>query len=314
MTTQARKIFNMVLAIVVAAGAWAFVVINYKPMTEVSYSEVPISYTGLVTLANRGYAVSGANHDTIQVRLQQKRVDTGRISADDILVTADVSGLSTGENTVALELTPPEGTIVVDASYRNVTLNIESATSEEMEISVEYPEGADEDAEPIITDMSVTSASVIATEDKLEEIDRVAAVLDPESLGSKARHFTIELAALDKEGNRVHNVFIDPENVSLRAAAGYVRTVRLDVPVKDDSDDSYERRTIAPESITIKGSKEVVDEIASIKTVETDITYVYEDSEIPLEYELPEGIYLANEQDMQKLAVKVTEKKTEEDE
>ena len=304
----------MVLALVVAAGAWAFVVINYKPMTEVNYSEVPITYTGLVTLANRGYAVSGANHDTIQVRLQQKRVDTGRIASEDILVTADVSGLSTGENTVALEVTAPEGTQVIDASYRNVTLDIESATSETMEISVEYPEGTDNDAEPVISDMSVTDASVIATEEKLEQIDRVAAVIDPDSLGKKARHFTIELAALDKEGNEVHNVFIDPETVSLRAASGYTRTVRLDVPVKDESDDNYERRTIAPNTITIKGSREVVDEITYIRAVETDVTYVYEDSEIPLEYELPDGIYLAMDQEEQFLKVTVSEKKTDEEE
>lgn len=314
MTTQARKIFNMVLAIVVAAGAWAFVVINYKPMTEVSYSDVPITYTGLVTLANRGYAVSGANYDTIQVRLQQKRVDTGRISPEDILVTADVSGLSTGENTVSLEVTPPEGTIIVDASHRNVTLDIESAVSENMEISVEYPPGAEEDAEPVISDISVTDASVIATEEKLGEIDRIAAVLDPDSLGDKARHFTIELAALDEEGNEVPNVFIDPENVSLRAAAGYTRTVKLEVPVKDESDDGYERKTVAPDTIVIKGNREVVDEITSIKAKEIDVTYYYEDSEIPVEYELPEGIHLAKDQAEQFLRVTVSEKKTDENE
>ena len=150
MTDQGRKIINIILAVLVATGAWFFVVYNYDPMTNARYSGVPITYTGLDTLANRGYAVAEANYKNVEVTLQQRRIDTANISAEDISVTADVSGLSTGENTVALRVSGPEGTQVIDSSVKNVTVNIDSAMSQDIPISVEYSGEPAEDVIPIV--------------------------------------------------------------------------------------------------------------------------------------------------------------------
>ena len=312
MTDQGRRVINIILSLLVATGAWFFVVYNYDPMTNERYTGVPITYTGLDTLANRGYAVSEANYKNVEVTLQQRRVDTANISAEDISVTADVSGLSTGENTVALRVAGPEGTQVVDSSVKSVTVEIASAASVDMPISVEYSEEVEEDAIPLIENMSVETATVIATEEKLAEIDRVAAVIDPEDLDEQFKAMTLEVAALDSEGNKVINVIVYPETVSFRAAAGYNKEVRLVVPVKDDSDDSYERTYTAPATVVIKGKKSTVDNFTGITANEIDISNYYEDSEIPIEYDLPEGVSIADEQKPQVLKLKVVEKEEEE--
>ena len=197
MTDKERKVINIILSLLVATAAWFFVVYNYDPMTSVRYSGVPITYTGLDTLANRGYAVAEANYKNVEVTLQQRRVDTANISSEDISVTADVSGLSTGENTVALRVVGPEGTQVRDSSVKNVTVEIDSAASVEIPISVEYSEQDEENAVPLIENMSVETATVIATEERLAEIDRVAAVIDPEDLDEQFKAMTLEIAALD---------------------------------------------------------------------------------------------------------------------
>ena len=313
MTDRGRKIFNIVLALLVSMAAWVFVVYNYDPMTKEEYTGIPITYTGLENLANRGYAVATANHETVDVTLEQKRIDTGSISKDDISVTADVSGLASGENTVVLHVTGPEGTQVSEVSLKAITIDIESADSMDMDISVEYPASAPENAEPIVEDMSYTTATVIATEDRMANVDRVAAVIDPDDLNDKLRPLTVELVALDKDGNRVLNVVVYPETVSFKAAAGYTKEVRLIVPVTDDSDDSYERTYTAPETIVIKGSKDLINKTGSITAGEVFISQYYEDTEVELTYELPEGIYLAKGSEGLTLQVTVTEKDQEED-
>ena len=313
MTEQGRKIFNIILALLVSTGAWFFVVYNYDPMTTERYTGVPITYTGLDTLANRGYAVSEANYKNVEVTLQQRRIDTANISSEDISVTADVSGLATGENTVPLRVTGPEGTQVRDVSVKNVVIDIESATNVEMPISVEYDEKPEEDAVPLVENMSVSTATVVATEKKLAEIDRVAAVIDPEDLDDQFRAFTIELAALDKDGNRVINVVVYPETVSFRAAAGHIREVGLEVPVKDESDDSYDRTYTAPDTILIQGKESAVNSMTGITANEIDITYYYEDSEIPIEYELPEDMFIVDGQDEPVLKLKVVKREEEEE-
>ena len=313
MTENGRKMFNIILALLVSIGAWFFVVYNYDPMTNARYSGVPITYTGLDTLANRGYAVAEANYKNVEVTLQQRRIDTATITSEDISVTADVSGLSTGENTVALRVTGPEGTQVIDSSVKSVTVNIDSATSQEIPISVEYAGDHDEDAVPLVENKSVELATVVATEEELANIDRVAAVINPEDLDEQFKAMTLEIVALDKEGNKVINVVVYPETVSFRAAAGYTKEVRLVVPVKDGTGDSYERTYTVPETVVIQGRKSTIDAFTGITANEINIANYYEDSEIPIELDLPEGVYVADGQDELLLTLKVVEKEEEEE-
>lgn len=314
MTDNGRKMFNIILALLVSTAAWFFVVYNYDPMTNARYSGVPITYTGLDTLANRGYAVAEANYKNIEVTLEQRRIDTANISSEDISVTADVSGLSTGENTVALRVSGPEGTQVLDTSIKSVTVNIDSATSQEIPISVEYAGDHDEDAVPLVENMSVATATVVATEEELANIDRVAAVIDPEDLDEQFKAMTLEIAALDKEGEEVINVVVYPETVSFRAAAGHTKEVRLVVPVKDESEDSYERTYTVPETVVIKGKKSTIDSFSGITANEINIANYYEDSEIPIEFDFPEGVFLVDgQEDQMVLKLKVVEKEEEEE-
>ena len=314
MTDNGRKMFNIILALLVSTAAWFFVVYNYDPMTNARYSGVPITYTGLDTLANRGYAVAEANYKNIEVTLEQRRIDTANISSEDISVTADVSGLSTGENTVALRVSGPEGTQVLDTSVKSVTVNIDSATSQEIPISVEYAGNHDEDAVPLVENMSVATATVVATEEELANIDRVAAVIDPEDLDEQFKAMTLEIAALDKEGEEVINVVVYPETVSFRAAAGHTKEVRLVVPVKDESEDSYERTYTVPETVVIKGRKSTIDSFSGITANEINIANYYEDSEIPIEFDFPEGVFLVDgQEDQMVLKLKVVEKEEEEE-
>lgn len=313
MTNDGRKVVNIVLAIVVATAAWFFVVYNYDPMTNVRYAGVPITYTGLDTLANRGYAVADPSHKNVEVTLQQRRIDTANISAEDISVTADVSGLSTGENTVALRVTGPEGTTVSDVSIKTVTIDIASATTEEIPISVEYSEEVDENAVPLVENMSVNYATVVATEEKLAEIDRVAALIEPDDIDEQFKAMTLEIIPLDKDGNKVLNVVVYPETVSFRAAAGYTKEVRLLVPVNEGKGDSYERTYTVPETIVIMGKKSAVDLFTGITAEEIDISNYYEDSEIPIEFDLPEGLSIVNGDEKLLLKLKVVEKVEEEE-
>ena len=135
-------------------------------------------------------------------------------------------------------------------------------------------------------------------------------------IGEEAREqfkaMTLEIAPLDREGNKVINVLVYPETVSFRAAAGYTKEVRLVVPVKDESEDSYERTYTTPETVVIKGKRSTIDSFSGITANEIDIAYYYEDSEIPIEFDFPEGVSIADGQDQLLLKLKVVEKKQKE--
>ena len=136
--------------------------------------------------------------------------------------------------------------------------------------------------------------------------------IGPEDLSEQFKAMTLEIAPLDREGNKVINVLVYPETVSFRAAAGYTKEVRLVVPVKDESEDSYERTYTTPETVVIKGKRSTIDSFSGITANEIDIAYYYEDSEIPIEFDFPEGVSIADGQDQLLLKLKVVEKKQKE--
>ena len=141
----------------------------------------------------------------------------------------------------------------------------------------------------------------------------MAAVINPDAVDEQYRAMTLEVAALDREGNRVINVVIYPETVSFRVAAGSTKEVRLVVPVKDESDDSYERTYTVPDTIVIKGKKSTIDTFTGITANEIDLANYYEDGEIPVEFDLPEGVTIYEEQEPCMLELKVVEKEEEEE-
>jgi YbbR domain-containing protein len=282
-------------------------------MTEITYKSVPISFSGEDVLAERGYAVSNINSDAIDVSLNQKRISTNNITADDISVNADVSNAVIGENGISLDINGPDGTTVTKAQHRAVTVVVEDAETADMGITVRYKDSEDETLEPLVTEMSEELARVAAAESVIGSIDSVAALLSVNDVAERSRSFTVKLAALDKEGEEVPHVQIYPSEVTFKAAAGTKKEVDLNVRTIDDDDSTYERTCRAPETITIKGPEEQVRHLNNISTKEIDLRYIYLDTEVPLEYELPEGIMIADE-DLNKVAwVTVKEKETQEE-
>ncbi len=76
--------------------------------------------------------------------------------------------------------------------------------------------------------------------------------------------------------------------------------------MKNKDDSEYERKYEAPETIIIKGSKKDIDSVLEIKASEIDISGLTENTEIELQYDLPDNIYLASRSRGKKLKVTVT--------
>ena len=314
MNNSTQRIINIIMAVVVSVGAWLFVVYNYYPMTDVRYSEVPLGFDGEEELADRGLAVSDASVDSISVTLNQKRVDINKYSASDISAFLNVSNCVAGDNKVSLNVTGPKDTTVVSYDNEAIDVKVDRTDSTYMEIDVIYGEGAAENAVPIASDLSRGEAMVTCAAGRLSDVKRIAAVLDVDEVGENTKSFTATLVALDKNGDVVPHTVISPNEISLDASAGVKKTVDLEVIVKNKASEDYERKYSAPDKVTIKGAKDVLNKISTVKTEEIDISYTYENGELPIYCILPEGAYLMDDPEKLVLKYTVSKKATEENE
>lgn len=314
MTTDGRKIVNMIIAIVVSIVAWVFVVYNFRPMTQVRHSDVEVVFTGEETLAERGLAISETALEELDVVLRQNRTEARTIKSEDIKITADVSECAAGDNQVQLQVRGPEGTTVVSSERSSISVSVERSRTDSAPVELMYSGDPEEGAEPIAFDMGVIEAEVSCTADRLGRIDKVAALLPYDEVGKAVKSFTCDLVAVDRSGNILPHVIVQPDEMSLDAAAGFTKEVPLNVKVNTRRDDDYTRKYSAPDTVVIKGSKEAIDKVDSIDTAEIDLRYTYESGEVEPEYILPEGIYLANASKGQTVKVTVSENKKTDDE
>ena len=311
MTESGNRIFNIVLALLISVAAWTYVVYNFYPMTDVKYRDIPIEFVGEDDLASRGYGIVESSRDSINVTLNQKRIETGKISADDITVTADVSDAIEGDNGISLTISGPDGTQVVETDARSVSVDVEKADSRTVDVVVAYSSSNELGTEPLVTDLSSETATIVGAGSEVGSVDKVVAYLDFSEVSENVRNFTRPLVAIDENGEIIPHMVIYPEEVKFNAKAGYTKTVDLVVNVTDNSDDGYERTYTAPETIVIKGEMSDITAVDRITTVEINISYIYEDTELDLSYALPDGVTIANESLGGKLAIKVAEKKEE---
>lgn len=319
MSDNVRKIFNIIIAILVSIGAWTYVVYNNDPTTEVKYKDIPITFVGEDALANRDLGVSSISTELIDVTLKQRRVDTNQITAEDIDVIADVSDAAEGENGISLQISGPDGTQVAQAERRSISIEVEEAETIESQIYVEYD---DELAgyEPIATNLTSTVARVIGAKSEIARVDRVAAIISYDDTNNRVWSFTTGLSALDKDGDVIEHLVIYPGEVNFKAFAGITKEVPLKVVTnekksgssdEDDEGDGYERTYSAPDTIVIKGPESLLENIDSVSTETIDIQNMYEDQEVELTYQLPDGIYPAYSSENLVMKVKVTRKETD---
>lgn len=302
------KGLSVIIALLISITSWIYVVYNYDPMTRVTYQNVPITFIGEDTLADKGYALSDVSTESIFVTLNQKRIESTKIDADDITVVADVSNAVEGKNGISLGIVGPEGTQLVDSEVRTISVTVEQAERVEVGIDVMYLDDSVINVEPIATNLTSTKATVIGATSSVKTVEKAVAYIGYSDTAEGAGVYTRNLVAVDSHGNEVQHMVIYPGSVNFSAEHGVVKTVDLILNTVDNSDDNYERTVDAPDTIAVKGSSSAVEALSKVETIEADISYIYEDSDIELQFDLPEGVYLANTSREVKMHVKVTEK------
>ena len=246
-------------------------------------------FEGEAALANSDLGISQVSDETVDVTLSQPRVKTNEISEEDIRVIADVSEAIEGENGISLSISGPEGTQVMETSRKSISVEVEASDSVEKDIIIEYSDTTG-GFEPVTYATTSTSATAIGAQSEVARIYKIASLLKPDDTADNPRNITSSLVALDHDGDVVKHVVIYPDEINFYAYTGVTKRVKLVVDV-EEPDDNFTRKWTAPNDIVIK----------------------YEDTAVDLEFDLPEGVYLANASLGKTMWVKVTEKEETDD-
>ena len=305
-----NKKFNIVLSLLIAIGIWAYVIGETNPADTKTFRDIPITLINGHILDESGLAVRDVSVETVNVSLTGSRADINKIDEEDIAASVDLSDAAMGENHLRVDIRIPDSAELEDKSVNKVTVTVERKVSKEFDIRPEYAGNFTSEQEPITVEMNHETVTVTGAESLVDKVDHVCAKVSGE-VTKKMKTINSELTPVDKNNQRIDRLKLSSSSVQITAQLAVLKTVKLEVPVEDRSNDAFEKKVSVPKTITVKGCSRDVDAVSTITAEPVDITEIENNAELEIVPVLPEGVQISDKS-KGTLVAKITVTKLEE--
>jgi len=253
---------SIILALLLALTVWIVASLEENPFQEADLpTPVEIDVKGLAP----GLIITNDYPQAARVRVRAQQETWRSISAEDVLVTADLSGLGPGSHQV--ELIPQINTnapaAVVSMNPRHVRFELEERDQREMPVQVQI------EGQPAIgysvgnKQITPSLVTVEGPESKVERISEVRARISVEAQRDDIQT-TADLVPLDANGDIVTEVVLNPSQVTLdipiKQEAGF-RDISIIVRRLGNPPPGYYVSSIVvnPQIITVRGDAAVIE-------------------------------------------------------
>ena len=294
------------LAFIFAFMLWLLVVNIDDPVDTKTFDDIPVSieYTEVVTQDQRSYQVLDGT-DTVSVTVSATRSVLEKISAENIVATADMRELYL-ESQIPIEITIPGYEFeTATASPRNVQVKIEQNKSDTFPITVTTT-GTVRDGYVLgNVQADPERVTVNGPESVIDQISKVVAEVNVSGLSSDSSIDAV-LTYYDEDNNEISadQLANNLGTTGVKVNVTLYHTARIPVTV-DTSEvtaaDGYSisEVTWTPEEIQLAGEEEVLDALEEIRIPADaiDITSISQRTEktVDITPYLPEGTRLVDE-------------------
>ncbi len=294
------------LAFIFAFMLWLLVVNIDDPVSSRTFDNisVTIEYSEVVTQDQRSYQVLDGT-DTISVSVSATRSVLEKISAENIVATADMRELYL-ESQIPIEITIPGYEFEsATANPRNVQVQIEQNKSDTFPITVTTT-GTVRDGYVLGTvQADPERVTVNGPESVIDQISKVVAEVDVSGLSEDSSIDTV-LTYYDEDNNEISEEQLANNlgTTGVKVNVTLYHTVRVPVTVDTSEVTAADGYTISevswtPEEIQLAGEEEVLEDLEEIRIPADaiDITSISRRTEQTVDVTpyLPEGISLVDE-------------------
>ncbi|MDR0931000.1 MAG: hypothetical protein LBM38_04590 [Clostridiales bacterium] len=287
-----RNIGLKLLSLLLAIFFWYYVVAFLNPQTEATIYNVPIVVSNYSMLTEHSLVVSNSIDDSdksMNITIRGPRSMVKRANNKNISVIADLSNyLSVGTHVIPLNIQLPSADLsVVKQTVDNFSVNIDTLATKKFPVLVVQEGKMPADYVLYSHAPSVGEVTISGAQNTLLTIDRVEV---PINLTGATASFTQTNGYKLLSGNDVEitnvELNISPEQVSVTAEVYYAKTV----PVQINATNADGKTIDCPDEVTLFGTKDVLDNISSVATVEFNVSYIKRRVLTEIKLDLPAGV------------------------
>ncbi len=291
-----QKVFQLILAIVVAMVLWLYVINVENPTGTARLGDLPIQLQGEEVLTENGLMVTDLSKDTVTIRLSGKKKTLMKISRKNVTLTLDVSSVTgPGDWTLTSRLNYPANvnTDNVTISHYDdlkVTVTVKPQTTKTIPVRGEFMGSEAEGYRTGRVTVSPDTLTLTGPEDTLGKISYALAQVEEEELSST---LTVQspFILMTEEGlpADVANVTTDVSAVEVTVPVRKVAQVPLTVDLIDGGGATGDDVTciITPETVTLVAEQEDEELPAYISLGEIDLSDVFDGASYYLPIKIP---------------------------
>ncbi len=289
------KILDIIVSVVIGVAIWAYVVGVKDPVTTATVRLVPVQLTNVSEMEKSNLAIAGSGEYTVDVVVGGARSVVNDAKVEDLIATADVSGLHVGQNYITVEVEAPSNMTVNEIRTQKIQVYVDNAVSVEKELKIftaNLPEGQELGS----IEAQVDTILVNGAQSLVNNVVDVQATIDAsDRVVDEALTENISLIPVDADGNKVVGVKLSQDSITIKSSLYNTKEVALNIPLEGEfAEDVVVRSEIIPASVVIKGPSEILADIWQIDARAIDKSVVTETCSIPLELNLPDGIEAAH--------------------
>ena len=263
-------VLRFVTALLLAIVTWGWVIQATDPIETTKYTEVEINSpefdNGLVMITNLPRAsitVSGPQSEVAKINraLLSLRLDSSTVTAP-------------GEYRLPLIVDAPDTSNRITVEPVFVQVQVDEVSSRV--IPIEIQESSTENATRVVNNIS-TNVSQVTVSGPASALERVDKVVLPVTIDTQVSSFSEVFTpyAVDANGQRVSEVTVLPAQVTTRVelqSRGKVLSVIPEITGQPAEGYTSQQRNVLPNSITVEGPEDVLDDLLFVHTEPVDIS------------------------------------------
>lgn len=274
------KIISLLSALVL----WIYVMAVVDPDDTKLFEDVPVAVTNIDELSDNDLIVYPESDLVADIYITGRLSDLQKITAEDIHIYGTINNPMEGNNKLALK-----ANITKQVSYEFksdfIVVRLEKLIHEKKEIRSDITGRYKDDVDTIILDAD--SVNISGPRILIDQVKYIKASVSIDSNDKGNLTQRVKLVPVNNLGKEVKGVNLDIKSVNAEIRLLEEKEVPINLQVEDTSVDisNYE---VTPQTVTIKGKKDIIDTITYINTKKTDLSGINTLSKIELD--IPEEI------------------------
>lgn len=287
-----RNIAPKMLSILFAVVFWLYVMDQVNPEMVKTIPDVKVEMLNVESVQNEGMVIMGDKEFYVDVKLKGRRSEVIKVTANDLLITADLEGFQKGTNNIMLSSKIFVSNVTIETlSMNSIKIYLDRIVEVAKSVKIEYVGTL---AENYTTgDLSVTpqEVTVKGPESLVNSISSIRGQLDLTEVSNQLAK-EIPVTPVDMDGNVVNGVELGKNYVTVQIGIYKLSNIPVEILTANEVAEGYKlvKMEVLPAVITIRGNEEIVSVVESIKTEEVNLLGLTETTELEVALSLPEGI------------------------